>query len=183
MAALALTVAHVATAWRLAQPRQSHTRSPWSRRACGVSDASSHADDTGPKRPTSILVCNEGMCRDEGAARLREVLESADTSGCIEWTGCIGTCGPGVCMEIEYSDGDYELLTGLREGNDDMVRLRGMLAGGGDDDDDGGGGDGSGGDGNGGGEGGGGGGRGGGDDEGGSGDRGNDAGAGHLDVD
>ena len=76
-------------------------------------------------------------------------------------------------MEIEYNDGDYELLTGLREGNDDMVRLRGMLAGGDVD----GGRDG----GSGGGGGGGGGGRSGGGD-GGSGGGGNDAGAGCLDV-
>ena len=46
-------------------------------------------DDTG-KRPTEILVCNEGMCKDEGACRLREALESGG-SGCVEYTSCLGT--------------------------------------------------------------------------------------------
>ena len=59
----------------------------------GIRVSAGDVADGTSKRPTSIHVCNEGMCRDEGAARLREALESgsAGDSGCIEWTTCLGT--------------------------------------------------------------------------------------------
>jgi hypothetical protein len=74
--------------------------------------------DNNPLKVDRVTICMGELCKcqDENADMIMQSLVSkGDLPFQIEDSPCLGACGVGAMVSIEYEDGSYNLVTGLQE--------------------------------------------------------------------
>lgn len=83
-----------------------------------VSLHESVSTNNNPLKVDRVTICMGELCKcqDENADMIMESLVSkGDLPFQIEDSPCLGACGVGAMVSIEYEDGSYNLVTGLQE--------------------------------------------------------------------
>ncbi len=71
-----------------------------------------------PRGVDRVSICHGELCKcqeEENAETIMNDLISRDLPYVVEDAPCLGACGVGAMVSIEYEDGGYDLVTGLQE--------------------------------------------------------------------
>lgn len=83
-----------------------------------LAPAASHGNKNNPLDVDRVSICMAELCQcheEENANTIQTELLSRDLPYTVEDSPCLGACGVGPMVSIEYENGDYALVMGLEE--------------------------------------------------------------------